>query len=397
MKLALVVPRYGQQVKGGAENAARELATRLATTPDWEVEVLTTTAVDSVTWAEALPAGTTREEGVVVHRFAIESGRHPGFESFSAPLLASAAQASAAEARRWVDMQGPVSPALIDATTSSDADVLAFYPYLYHPTADGLPRVARRAVLHAAAHDEPPILLPVFRPVFARAAGLVYHTRHERELVTRLFPVSGRPQIVLGLGVGRPLPASAAHAHPSSLLPDLGEHPYLLCLGRVDDQKGVGALWRAFQAYKQRRPGPLKLVLAGPVIDRPPPAPDVVVPGPVDEEQKWSLLAGAEALVLASALESFSLVVAESWSAGRPVLVNAACAAAMENVTRSGGGLWFRGYAAFEAAVDRLTAGGGLADHMGERGRQYVKANFDWPVVLDRYRHFVTGVADRAR
>ena len=50
MKLAFVTPRYGTEVIGGAETAARMLAERLCVRPGWEVEVLTSCALDHLTW-----------------------------------------------------------------------------------------------------------------------------------------------------------------------------------------------------------------------------------------------------------------------------------------------------------------------------------------------------------
>ena len=50
MKLSFVTPRYGTEVIGGAETAARMLAERLCLRPDWEVEVLTSCAMDHLTW-----------------------------------------------------------------------------------------------------------------------------------------------------------------------------------------------------------------------------------------------------------------------------------------------------------------------------------------------------------
>jgi hypothetical protein len=52
MKLAYVVPRYGPEVMAGAEYAARMFAERLVAQLGWEVEALTTCAVDARTWAD---------------------------------------------------------------------------------------------------------------------------------------------------------------------------------------------------------------------------------------------------------------------------------------------------------------------------------------------------------
>jgi glycosyltransferase involved in cell wall biosynthesis len=116
----------------------------------------------------------------------------------------------------------------------------------------------------------------------------------------------------------------------------------------------------------------------------------------VSEGDKWELLAGAAALVSPSPWEAFSLVVAESWSARTPVLVNARCAATVEHCQRSGGGLRFDGYGEFEVAVDRLVADNGLRTDLGRRGRAYVDARFRWPLVIDRYESFVESVVARS-
>jgi len=392
VKVAYVVPRYGTEVVGGAEYAARMLAERLVDRCGWEVSVLTTCAQDARTWADEYPPGEVEVNGVRVHRFRSQAGRDRGFEAFSAAVLADAAAASPEAGRRWIELQGPVCPAVVDAAAGGDFDLVVFYPYLYYPTVHGVPAVGSRAVMHPAAHDEAPIRLPLFREVFAAARGLVFQTEGERRLAHRLFPgVAATPQLLLGLGVepgpGDPTAAGAAVG--------LAGRPYLLCVGRVDEGKGTTLLARYFAAYKERRPGPLALVLAGPVVSRPPANPDIVVAGPVDEPVKWGLLRGATALVSPSPLEAFSLVLVEAWAAGRPVLVNAACLATTEHVARSGGGLRFGGYGQFEVAVERLTAGRVLADRLAAAGRAYADANFAWPVLIDRYRAFLEAVAAR--
>ena len=74
---------------------------------------------------------------------------------------------------RWVDYNGPVSPQLVEAVCASDADVVAFTPYLYHPTVATIGRVPMPAVFHPAAHDEPALYLSVFRGTFGRRRRLL--------------------------------------------------------------------------------------------------------------------------------------------------------------------------------------------------------------------------------
>ncbi|HEY3841773.1 MAG TPA: hypothetical protein VGL48_00870 [Acidimicrobiales bacterium] len=114
------------------------LAEHLVADRAYEVEVLTSCSVDALTWRDERPPGTGILNGVTVHRIASEAGRDEGFHPLSGALLLHPEQASDEDCQRWVDMQGPESPALLDAVAASGADVVAFYPYLYYPTVRGL-------------------------------------------------------------------------------------------------------------------------------------------------------------------------------------------------------------------------------------------------------------------
>lgn len=395
MKIAFVVPRYGPAIIGGAEAGARLLAQRLVSQLGWSVEVFTTCAHDLLTWRDEDCPGDSRDNGVVVHRYRSRAGRHPDFERFSERVLAMPRVVAAADAEHWVDLQGPLCPDLVGAAVASPADLVVFYPYLYYPTVRAIGAVSERAVLHPAAHDEPALKLAVYRSTFAAAAGLVFHSHSERHLVQRCFPVAGRRQAVIGLGLDEASVGNSADEDAGAIGDVLGldGRPYLCCLGRVNDQKGSVLLATFFAAYKQRRPGPLALAMVGPIAALPPAHPDLVITGPVDDATKWAVLGGATALVSPSPNESFSIVLLEAWRAKKPVLVNAVCPPTVEHCAASGGGLWFDGYPAFEAAVDRLVGDVELRRELGERGWRYVDANYRWPVIIERYASFLEGVA----
>jgi len=322
---------------------------------------------------------------VTVHRYRSVSGRDPGFDKLSESVLSDPAAQTPACQAEWVRRQGPVCPAAVESALDAGADLVIATPYLFWPTVEAARRApAGTFVLHPAAHDEPPVHLPLFADVFGAAAGLAYYTDAERRLVERLFPLlAARSQSVVGVGI-EPRP----HVDPVMFRASsgIGERPYLLCLGRVDEGKGTAVLARFFAAYKRRRPGPLALVFAGPVVHAPPAHPDIVTTGEVSDAEKWSALAGAVALVNPSVHESFSMVALEAWAAGRPVLVNGRCAPTAEHARRSHGGLAFAGYAAFEAAVDRVVDDPSTAAALGAAGRSYVERYFAWPAVTGRYR-----------
>lgn len=394
MKVGFVTPRYGPQIMGGAESAARMLAEHLRAATDWPVEVYSTCAVDHLTWRDELAPGTSELNGVLVRRFPSVAGRSPAFYGLDGRLRQAPAAASLNEAERWVQLNGPVVPSLVDALLRSDLDVVCFYPYLYYPTVRAIGRVPMPAVLHPAAHDEPALYLPVFARTFQAADGICYHTEAERRLVQRVYPeVAVTPQIVLGLGLAD-LPGPRRSG--GSVL-GLGDRPYLVSVGRVDEHKGSVMLARFFATFKERHPGPLALALVGPVAAEIPPHPDIVVCGVLDEQDKRDVVADALLALSPSALESFSLVVLEAWALGVPVVVNGTCEPTREHCERSGGGLWFSDYEEFEVALERLLADPGLRARLGRAGFAYVERHYRWPVLIERYRVFLEGVRARGR
>ncbi len=394
MKVTYVVPRYGLEVIGGAEYGARMLAEHLVAA-GVDVEVCTTCAVDARTWENSYPPGTCEVNGVVVRRFLSPRPRHPQFDELSATVLRLPAATPADVEQRWLEMQGPVCPDVLDAADASGGDAIIFYPYLYWPTVMGALRFGPRAVLHPATHDEAPIRLPIFEKVFGSVGALVFQTAAERRMTERFFPaVSALPQAVIGLGVTE----AAGDEGTARGAIGVGDRPYLLCLGRVDAGKGALMLADFFAAYKRRRPGRLTLVFMGPVVDRPAPHPDVIITGPVDEAVKWGALRGTAVLVSPSPMESFSLALLEGWTAGRPAMVNAACEATSGHVRTSAGGLAFDSYGSFEVAVDRLLGSPELRSALGEAGRAYTAGRFTWPRLTQRYRSFLESlVAGRDR
>jgi glycosyltransferase involved in cell wall biosynthesis len=393
VRVAFVTPRYGRQVIGGAESAARQLAEHLVATTGWHAEAFTSTALDHLTWRNELEEGDQTLDGVLVHRFRSRSGREREFYELDGRLRRGPTLATREKAERWVDLNGPVTPELVDALAASGADVAVFYPYLYYPTVRAIGRVPMPSVLHPAAHDEPALYLPVFADTFASADALVFQTMAERQLVQRLYPVADRAQILLGLGTEPPAPRRRGGGEVLGL----GDRPYVVSVGRVDEHKGSKMLAAYFAEYKARRPGPLALALVGPVAYRPPPHPDIVLPGIVSDEDKCDAMRDALAFISPSALEAFSLVVTEAWALELPVVVNARCGPTREHCERSGGGLWFGSYREFEAVLDRLVADAGLRGELGGRGRRYVDRHYRWPVLIERYARFLEGVVGRGK
>ena len=78
----------------------------------------------------------------------------------------------------------------------------------------------------------------------------------------------------------------------------------------------------------------------------------------------------------------------ESWICGRPVLVSEKCAVTKDFVKRAQGGLYFKDYADFEGTLNYFLQHGNVAEIMGQNGKCFVKQNFAWDVIRDRYTEF---------
>ena len=392
MRLLYVVQRYGREVAGGAERHCRQFATRLAQRGH-DVEVLTTCAQSYLDWANEYGPGTAELDWVVVHRLPTGRTRDPRlFGPLNGRVTWGRKPVALHVQEEWMRAQGPDVPALVPWLDehAGDYDAVIFFTYLYATTRYGLARVAGRVptVLHPTAHAEPPLSLPLFDAVFRLPDAFAFSTEEEEALVRGRFSVA-QPGSVVGIGFDLAVVGDGASFRRDH---GLGDEPYLVVVGRVDPAKGSDELFSYFTAYKDRHPGPLKLVVVGEPVTPPPPRPDVVLTGFVDERVKRGAVDGAVALVQPSYFESFSMVLAEAWAQRKAALVQGHCDVLDGHARRSAGGIPYRGYAEFEASVDLVTSDAGLAAALGRAGRRYVEDNFAWDVVLGRYEELLERV-----
>ncbi|HVE47419.1 MAG TPA: glycosyltransferase family 4 protein [Acidimicrobiales bacterium] len=399
MRLLYVVQRYGLEVAGGAELHCRQFATRMARRGH-EVEVVTTCAQSYVDWANVYPPGTTDVDGVTVHRLVTSRPRDPArFGPLNDRVPWGPRPIALHVQRAWMHAQGPLVPELVpwlsERARAGAHDAAIFFTYLYWTTWAGLPAVAGRmpTVMHPTAHDEPSLSLSLFDATFRLPDAIAYSTEEERALVRRRFRVDP-PSAVLGIGFDLDLSGDAGAFRDGH---GLGDAPYIVVVGRVDAAKGSDELFDFFLAYKERHPGPLKLVVVGEPVQTPPAHPDLVVTGFVDEATKRGAVEGATLLVQPSYFESFSMVLAEAWLQRRPALVQGHCDTLAGHARRSGGAIAYRGYAEFEAALELVTGDPKLAGRLAEAGRRYIASTYGWDVVLDSYEELLAQVTSRVR
>ncbi len=376
MNVLVVVQRYGAEVTGGSEAHARTAALRLSLRHT--VEVATTTAQDYWTWANHYVAGRALEDGIVVHRFPVASGRREDFKHVERHVLME--PHTLADEQGWLAAQGPHSPALLDFLHENGRtyDAVVFYTYIYEPTALGLPIVPERAALISTAHDEGPLGLAPYRALFQMPRAFGFLTPEEQALVQGRFHNEHIPSELIGIGM------DPAPDHDDAYRTRFADGPVVAYLGQVSEGKGVDDLLGLWDAYRAGG-GRGTLALAGTVRMSLPERDDVVVLGRVNDAEKWSLLAAADALVLPSRFESLGIVLLEAWQVGTPVLVPRGNAVTSGQVARSGGGVAYQNET-FADALGTLLADGPA---MGARGRAWVRDECSWHAFDDRLERLV--------
>ncbi|MBA2567928.1 MAG: glycosyltransferase family 4 protein [Actinobacteria bacterium] len=391
MRAAIVVQRYGNEVLGGAETLARRVAELLA--PELELTVVTTCALDYLTWADHYPAGEDEVNGVRVLRFPVPKPRDPKrFARISDKAYRAPRDLELGS--EWMRAQGPHSPELLEhlRDQGSQYDVVAFITYLYATTTEALPLVADRAVLYPTMHDEPPLRLAIFDEIFARSLAVLFSTPEERELARSRFGVEDDRARIIGVGVDE-LEGDGARFQAETGV----ARPYAAYLGRLDPSKGVPDLIAHHTRYRTGRPDGLDLVLIGSGDIDLPAGNGIHALGFVPEQLKHDAIAGAEVVICPSPYESLSLSQLEAWTHARPTLSNATSPVLVGQSQRSGGGLWYENGTEYAAMLDLLARAEPLADAIGSQGRRYARENYSWDRVRDGWLAALSGVARPAR
>lgn len=405
LRLAVVTPWFGANLTGGAERTAFQIASGLAGRGH-SVDVITTCAeAFGADWGiDAHRSGLSTTHGMMVHRFPVDGRDRDAFDRANEILLARPVSYYRAGGTIEADVEsaflasGINSAAAIDAVreTARAVDAVLALPYPYGLTVAAVAECGSRAIMQPCLHDEAYAYLSAVEETFRKAGALLFNTAAERRLACRIYgPAIDLKSAVVGTWVEpeppRRLPDAVRRFRPA-------DHRYVLYVGRRDATKNVDLLVESFATFRRRhRMSRLELVLvgAGPrsLADA---RHDVHDLGEVDDAGKAALLDGALALAQPSLNESFSRVLLEAWRCGKPVIVNARCAATADAVRDTSAGWTPTTKAQWSATFEMLDA---LAqdeiDEYGARGRRYVEQQTSREHILDRYETAIRAVRDR--
>jgi glycosyltransferase involved in cell wall biosynthesis len=403
VKIAFVVQRYGAEILGGSEYHCRLIAERLALRHD--VEVLTTCARDYITWKNEYPEGTDRIKSVTVRRFA--SARTRDIQSFNqySDWIFNHPHTRDDE-MAWLEQQGPWCPALLDYLSrhARHYDALIFFTYLYAPTVLGLQIDPGRSILVPTAHDEPAIHLELYRDVFRQPAAVAFNTEVEKHFLKTTFEFQAAAEETVGcgvdllqdeqaLGLEEPEDDEEAHKQLPAHIRARGAQfrrrhrvngQFLLYGGRIDPGKGCEELIEYFTSYKEQG-GDAMLALMGVKLMQLPEVPWVKFAGLLSERERLQALEAATVVVVPSPFESLSLLALESMAVGTPVLCNARAEVLVDHCHRSNAGLYYQDRDEFIECTRLMLGDDRLRDRMGRNGKDYVKRNYRWDIILQKY------------
>jgi glycosyltransferase involved in cell wall biosynthesis len=419
LKIAFIVQRYGTEILGGSEYHCRLIAERLA--PKHQVEVLTTCAQDYIAWKNEYPEGSDRVRGVTVRRFANARTRDiHAFNRYSEWIFNNTHTRE--DELEWLRQQGPWCPALLEylERNHQQYDVLIFFTYLYAPTVLGAKIAPQKSILVPTAHDEPAIRLEIYKELFSLPAGLAYNTDVERRFLTTHFSIRAIEEETIGCGVDLPHAqeyprehtpprhgnpddqaaedeeAAAADDASPIFRPHLAQRgsmfrrrhrlhgPIVLYGGRIDPGKGCEELIEYFSTYVQEG-GDASLVLMGVKLMPLPEEPFIRFAGYLPDQERVQALEAATVVVVPSPYESLSLLALESFAVGTPVLANARSEVLVEHCRKSNAGLYYADRDEFTEALRMLVGDERLRARLGRNGREYIRTNYRWDVILAKY------------
>ena len=410
-KVAFVVTAYGKQARGGAEQHCRMLAERL--TADYEVDVLTTCVENYVCGGNDLPAGVEKENGVTVRRFEaqpIQQELHKYYVRkskwgssirkflFLLGILRSLASIwPVLTYMRNLEqkvMQSYVfySPQLFLYVQENKEHYKAIIPInISYPLAYYISLYApEKTILIPTMHYESSTFRSIYTEVFTKVAYIGFNIEAEQKLVENIVGKPLAANGIISVGIEKTKAADWKQTKVKYNLPE----DYLLYVGRIDAIK-LNNIVDYFLGYKKKYiASRLKLVLVGGIFGKTVDHPDIIYTGFVGDAEKVAIQLNAKVIVNPSKYESLSLILLETMSEGKAMLVNGQCNVLKEHCVKSDyAALYYMNRRDFVRKLRCLEESEVLRLQMGEKGRRYGQENYDWKIFIGRMRSAIQALS----
>ncbi len=373
---------------GGSETYTRKTAEALALREGFDVEVLTSKALDFKTWADYFEKDVEVINGVTVRRFSVKKERNRLVQRSSQIMMHNLGIHTKDLEEKRLIARGPYVPELVEFIKEhkDDYDAFVFVTYLYYPAYFGAKEVYDKAIFIPTAHDEEPIYMNIFDELFNNVKGIVYLTEEEKKFVNEKFHNENVPSIVNGMGIEIPAEDKSKEFCKKNGI----DGRYIVYCGRIEENKGVKTLIDYILKFNAEasEENKVKLVLTGKGNMSIPEDANIKYLGFVSDEDKFSAMKGSLAICLPSEFESFSITLLEGMGCGKPALVNAKSEVLKGHIEKSQGGFAFETYDEFKESLTKLLDEKTNAE-LGEKAEAYVKENYSEEVVISKLAEFI--------
>ena len=396
-KILFVMPTFGKEVKGGAEQFVFDLAMNLAARGA-NLEVWATDSSQVIKRNHAMRNATSDSElPFKVRRFRANVWSERIFD-FVHRYMNQEQRCGWLFRKIWkyTNLHGfGMAESLKDEIDRFD--VIHLFHYLLGSSHRLSGIAPEKMILHPFIHDEPPLRNPIMRDLFAGVRGVTINTPQSYDLTLNarcgLIPSSYQ---VIGNGVEHTTLMASTNV---ALIEKIKSEGYILFVGRMIPEKNLELLFTWHKAYLAKNPSGAHLVClgSGPLEKHPVFSENdkFHAIGFCGEKEKRAYMQNALGLVNLSLLESFSIVIMEAWLEETPIIVHRHCRATAYHHHHSGSA----GYAPLEE-VDYINAVSELKDNpqrrqeLGRFGRQYVEENYSWDKVCNNYALALSRILD---
>lgn len=385
--IAFVIPWYGKKISGGAEHECKGIVEHLHKA-GMEVEIITTCVKDfNSDWNKNYyNEGIEIINDIPVRRFKVRKRDTKAFDEVNFKLMNNKPISLDEEDIYFREMVNSIDLENYIKENQDKYESFVFIPYMFGTTYNGSKMCPSNSVFIPCLHDESYAYMERLKEMFKGASKMIFHAKPEFDLANRLYDLSKVKVGVLGEGIDTDF-----EFNPERFKNKYNMHkPFILYAGRKDAGKKVDVLIKYFEKLCNENEDIDLVLIGGGSIDIPTKIKNRVHDlGFVDIQDKYDAYSAAMCLCQPSVNESFSIVIMESWITGVPVLVNQKCDVTTNFARESNGGFYFNNYSEFKECVFLYYSDKNLTLAMGKLGQNFVKNNFAWDVIVEKYKKFL--------
>lgn len=386
-KIAFVIPWYSKNISGGAEHECKGIVEHLHKA-GMEIEIITTCVKDfNSDWNKNYyDEGIEIINDIPVRRFKVRKRDTKAFDEVNFKLMNNKPISLDEEDVYFREMVNSIDLENYIKENQDKYESFVFIPYMFGTTYNGSKMCPSNSVFIPCLHDESYAYMKRLKEMFKGASKMIFHAKPEFDLASRLYDLSKVKVGVLGEGIDTDF-----EFNPERFKNKYNMHkPFILYAGRKDAGKKVDVLIKYFEKLCNENEDIDLVLIGGGSIDIPDKIKNRVHDlGFVDIQDKYDAYSAAMCLCQPSVNESFSIVIMESWITGVPVLVNQKCDVTTNFARESNGGFYFNNYSEFKECVLLYYSNKKLTSAMGKLGQNFVKNNFSWHVIVEKYKKFL--------